>query len=328
MKNLLFHLAHYPYNNSDKETLKNLFEEVQDWDHFIKLVNDHGIIALATYNIKEAGLESLLPEKAMRTLENSMMQSVARNSWLTEKWKEANIILSEAGIKHIVLKGMALEHTLYDSRGLRQMNDNDILIRRADALRAWYLLQNNGFKPKPLKSPLHKRILPDLGKHLPELYKDGYSLEIHTRLFDENVYDAGFYNDIFNNAIEIQIDKIPTLILPADINISYLVKHFKYHESEGDCQLRLYTDIKLLNPGNSLEFPESFISDPKQKAANVFYKKSYRATYKAIPARYRLRFLLGDIFPSVWWMRERYKCGLAEAILRYPLRLGKIWWVV
>ena len=328
MKDLLLLLSGYPYDPSKRESLSKLTAEVIDWEQFVRLVNDHGIIALTTYNIKEAGLESMLPESVMKTLGNSLMQSMVRNSWLTERWKEANVILSEAGIKHILLKGMALEHTLYGSKGLRQMNDNDILIRREDALRAWSLLQNKGFKPKPLKSPLHKKILPDLGKHLPELYKDGYSLEIHTRLFDENIYNAGFYNDVFEKAIEIHIDKIPALILPTDINISYLVKHFKYHASEGDCQLRLYTDIKLLDSENPLEFPDRFITDPKQKAANIFYRKSYRTTYRAIPSRYRLRFLLGDIFPSVWWMRNRYKCGVAEAILRYPLRLGKVWWVV
>ena len=41
--------------------------------------------------------------------------------------------LRKAGIKHILLKGMALEHTLYGSKGLRQMTDCDILIKSEEA---------------------------------------------------------------------------------------------------------------------------------------------------------------------------------------------------
>jgi len=185
-----------------------------------------------------------------------------------------------------------------------------------------------GFVPKPLKSPLHKKILPDLGKHLPELYKEGYSLEIHTRLFDETKYDEDFYNDIFNNAAEIKTDNIPALALPHDINLNYLIKHFNYHLQAGDCQLRLYNDIRLLHPVNKPEFPGEFILNPVQKGSKKFIREIYKTGFKSVPAHYRLRYLTGDIFPSLWWMKERYKCGTMAALLRYPARLGKLWWIV
>jgi hypothetical protein len=37
-----------------------LLGEVSDWHTLVKLINAHGIIALAAYNIKEAGLVSTL----------------------------------------------------------------------------------------------------------------------------------------------------------------------------------------------------------------------------------------------------------------------------
>ena len=328
MKDLLLLLCNYPHDPANREAISNQLNGITDWPGFIQLVNSHGITALSYYNIKEAGLEKAIPPDALAFLEKGYLQSVARNSWLTEKWKEVNRILSEAGIKHILLKGMALEHSLYGSRGLRQMNDNDILLRREDALKAWLLLQDKGFIAKPLKSPLHKKILPDLGKHLPELYKEGYSLEIHTRLFDETKYDEDFYNDIFNNAAEIKTDNIPALALPHDININYLIKHFNYHRQAGDCQLRLYNDIRLLHPVNKPEFPGEFILNPVQKGSKKFIREIYKTGFKSVPAHYRLRYLTGDIFPSLWWMKERYKCGTMAALLRYPARLGKLWWIV
>src|SRR5512133_1275524 len=147
MKELLLLLANYPYKSSDKEALTRLLTGVTDWDFFVRLVNAHGIIALSAYNIKEANLESLVPAKAMAMLENGLMQSVVRNSWLAERWKEMNKILLANGIKHILLKGMALEQTIYGAAGLRQMTDNDILIKKDDAMRAWTLLNQNGFEP-------------------------------------------------------------------------------------------------------------------------------------------------------------------------------------
>ncbi len=327
MKELLLLLANYPYRSSNKEALMRSLTGVTDWDSFVKLVNDHGITALAAYNLKESGLDKEMPADAMAILEKGYMQSVARNAWLTARWKEADTILSQAGIRHILLKGMALEHTLYEGKGLRQMNDNDILIKREEALRAWNLLKEKGFVAKPLKSPLHEKILPDLGKHLPELYKDGYSLEIHTRLFDEKIHDQDLYDDIFERAPAIKVDNTRAFILPDDVNIRFLVKHFNYHKLEGDCQLRLYTDIKLLDRDNPLEFPEDFIYEPKQKSKPGFHKESYRSAFRAIPARYRMRFLVGDIFPSLKWMKSRYSCGSMGAVMRYPARMGKVGWL-
>jgi len=116
MKDLLLLLCLYPFEKKNRENLSKLIREVSDWNKTAELINAHGIIALAAYNIKEAGLENEIPAEAMAILENGLRQSVVRNIWLTKRWKEVNAILENAGIKHILLKGMALEHTIYDAR--------------------------------------------------------------------------------------------------------------------------------------------------------------------------------------------------------------------
>ena len=92
MRDLLLLLCQYPYDAKNRETLSKLIGEVQDWNEMVKLINAHGIIALAAYNIKEAGLEKQIPGDAMAFLENGYMQSIVRNAWLTERWKEVNSI--------------------------------------------------------------------------------------------------------------------------------------------------------------------------------------------------------------------------------------------
>ena len=108
---LLLALCRLEFSDEQKAEIGELMKEIRDWDQFVKLANDHGIIALTAYNIRENGLTDYVPAATMKIFDNGRMQSTVRNTWLVQKWKEVNTILSEAGIKHVLLKGMALEHT-------------------------------------------------------------------------------------------------------------------------------------------------------------------------------------------------------------------------
>ena len=147
---LLLALCGLDFNGEKKQEILQLLEDRIDWDRYLKMVNEHGIIALEAYNIRELGLSNRVPEGVMKILDNARMKTLMRNTWQTQQWKEVNEILSDAGIKHVLLKGMALEHTVYRSLGLRQMTDTDILVKRDDALKAWNLLQKHGFVSEPL----------------------------------------------------------------------------------------------------------------------------------------------------------------------------------
>jgi hypothetical protein len=328
MRELLLLLCQYPFDEKNREFLSKLVDEVTDWPALVSLINAHGIIALATYNIKEAGLEKQIPQDAMATLENGYMKSMVRNAWLTEHWKEVNSILCDAGIKHILLKGMALEHTLYDSRGLRQMSDNDILIKPGDSAKAWRLLQQHGFKAESVKSPLFKKILFNFGQHLPALYKNGYAVEIHVNLFNLTGKDGLSNKDPFSDAVEITVGQTKALMLSEELQLTHLIRHFEHHKKSGDCQLRMYADIKLLDKPGKVEFPDSFISDPMQGYKKEFRKAAYKARIKSIQPKHRLRFLIGDTFPSIKWMKDRYRCSWIKALLKYPLRTAKLWWLL
>lgn len=327
MKELLLLLCRYPFDEINREDLSRLLGAVRDWHKMVDLINAHGIIALAAYNIREAGLEKTIPEDLMALLENGRMQSMVRNAWLTERWKEVNTILTNAGIKHILLKGMALEHTIYGAKGLRQMNDNDILVKREDALKAWYLLQQEGFTHELIKSPLHKKIMCDLGKHLPCLYKNGYAIEIHHKLFDFKK-DLSKNVDPIDSAIEVNVRDIKAWILSKEFQQMHLIDHYERHAMEGICQLRLYADILLLDKTSLISIPDNFIYNPQQENKPEYRKAAYKTAIGSIPAKYRLRYILGDIFPSIKWMKKRYKCNGVKALIHYPIRTGKLLWII
>lgn len=328
MKDLLLLLCHYPYSEDTRESLAELLSEVSDWTTLVNLINAHGIISLAAYNIKAAKLEELIPQESMIILENGYRKSMARNLWLTERWKEVNTILESEGIKHLLLKGMALEHTLYGGAGLRQMNDNDIYIKPEHSAKAWHLLQKNGFVQEPFKSPLFKKMIFALGRHLPALYKDGYALEIHDNLFENEASDEKSKYDLFQDAEEISVSGTKALILSKKMQLKHLINHFEHHWKGGECQFRLYNDILLLNIESHIQFPDSFIEDPIQSRKTEYRKAAYKRNIRSIPARYWVRFIIGDTFPSIIWMKKRYKCGVVSALVRYPVRILKVLWMI
>ena len=133
---------------------------------------------------------------------------------------------------------------------------------------------------------------------------------------------------MFDNADEIKIDEEKALILKKDIHLKYLIRHFDRHLSEGVCQLRSYGDIILLDNSIKLEFPEQFILKPFQNKNLQMHIEVYRSKVRSVSAKYRLQYILGDLFPSLEWMKNRYNCSGILALLHYPQRLGKLLWLI
>jgi hypothetical protein len=65
-----------------------------------------------------------------------------------------------------------------------------------------------------------------------------------------------------------------------------------------------------------------------QGMSREYRKAGFKASVKSVPSKYKLRFLLGDIFPSLTWMKSRYKCNGAKALLYYVPRIAKLLWLV
>jgi hypothetical protein len=324
---LLISLCRLIFSEEQKAEISLLMKVVKDWDRFVKLANSHGIIALTAYNIRENGLTAQVPDSTMKILDNGRMQSIIRNAWLVKRWKEVSTILTEAGIKHVLLKGMALEHTIYGAKGLRQMTDNDILVKKDDALKAWQLLQKYGFISDMIKSLFHEKIITEIGKHMPTLRKDDYPVEIHHRLFYENEKNEKL-NYAIDNAVAIDIEGTRGYILNDDLHLDFLKEHLQYHLVSGDSQLRLFLDVELIKPGSAPPIPDGYLTNPNDSVKLKQRKNAYRIHFFSLPRRIRFRFLAGDIFPSLKWMKKRHHCGTLKALMLYPRRVGKLLWLI
>ena len=238
---LLISLCRLSFGEKQKNNIHALVKKITDIDKFAYLANEHGIIALVYHNLKETGAGDLLPEEKMAFLANSRMKSLGRNTFLYKTIEEVLELFRQEKIKMVLLKGMALDLSVYSNTGLRQMNDIDILVPRKQCMEARRILLNNGFQSIPLKSSLYSLILPYYGKHLPELIKEGISIEIHHELFSG--VDNLLTEKMITNSTEILFNKSSVFIPPVREFFLYLVKHLDKHEKNGESQLRLYTDL-------------------------------------------------------------------------------------
>ncbi len=374
---LLLLLARTEFTEEERQRIMAEFESFTSWKQFASLAVRHGVAALVWQNFTDLGLEDRVPETERVLLGGLRFKSIARVAWISEAAAEVTGLLEQAGIRVVLLKGLALEHTVYGSRGLRQMSDADLLVAPSDALRARNIMQNHGFESMPMKSPLYKHIILDLGNHLPELHRGGVSVDLHYRLFgpegEELVAKAVDESEV------ISAGKGTFRILPPMTSFLALVNHIYKHEVKGEFQLRLWTDIYLLlqRYGSSImtaglpaaaeeagiqkearivmtvmeqvwgvKIPEVMRAgtpDEEAKAGRFMHDLMHPGSVESISQRemfsrnlsslksFRKKaiFIVGDIFPSVGFMKRRYGCSSAAgAILRYPHRLGKIAWVL
>jgi hypothetical protein len=378
-EHLLLELCRLEFSDEQINRVKSLLAVITDWPYFSNLANEHGVAALVWYNLEKYQLHSGIPEAAAYFLKCTLMRSLGRNTFNTESMGEVLRLLNAENIKIVILKGLALENSVYGNQGLRQMSDIDILINRDECIKARKILIRNGYVSLPVKSFFHKQILAYYGKHLPSLIKNGTSVEIHHELFGgrKNLMTKMLYDSSY--MVEIKGEK--TWFPQPQIFFLYLVKHLWLHEMNNESQLRLYTDLIVLIEKHNYEilnynllkcasdagmseilawhleplrdvwgisFP-GWLNDFIDKWHNedfidrfFFFLRSpknnppgdkagfYRHILADIPGFHRkFLFILGDLFPTVSFMKNRYKCKSTwKVLLYYPHRLGKVLWLL
>ena len=260
---LLLELCRLEFSDKQINKIRSLISAITDWNYFRNLANEHGVSALVWNNLEKHQLHSGIPEDVAFFLKCSLMRSLSMNTFNTESMGDVLRLLNAVNIKTVILKGLALENSVYGSSGLRQMSDVDVLINRKECIKARNILMSNGFESLPLKSILHKPIMAYSGKHLPSLIKNGTSVEIHHELF------GGMPNSLskllYDTSYEVELRGEKAWFPQPQIFFLYLVRHLSIHEMNNESQLRLYTDLVVLIE----KYNEEIINDTILKLASM-----------------------------------------------------------
>lgn len=298
--NLLLLLSRMDFSAEQKRLIAEEIRLFDEWKQFAGLAVRHGVAALIWQNLSDLGHAGEVPKAERTILEGLRFKSIARVSWITEAAARVTALLEREGIKVVLLKGLALEHTVYGSKGLRQMSDADLLVAPADALRARDILIRDGFRSMSLKSPLYRHIILDLGNHLPELHRGGISVDLHYRLFGpegEEMVERAIRDSVIITGVDREPGRTAAVtresedgvgvssgtdaavnsgagtpgagtfrILPPMTAFLALVNHIYKHEIKGEFQLRLWTDIYLLLVRYGKQILTSGLADAAEEA--------------------------------------------------------------
>ena len=118
---------------------------VSDWRALVPFARSQGVAPLLHYYTKRRDWGDQLPVEVREALEREYYASAAYNQLLFSELRRILEALGEAGIPVIVLKGAAVAHTLYPDPALRPMNDIDLLVKPEHLFPAIKTLKQIGY---------------------------------------------------------------------------------------------------------------------------------------------------------------------------------------
>jgi hypothetical protein len=186
-------------------------------------------------------IHDLFPQELTTKLKEANRNEIFRMMKMEGIFKTIMPLLSANDIKVIVLKGMALAHTVYSHPHLRPMTDIDLLVHPQEYQRATDILTTHGAK----------LIYANESKYIAESNFDvsfsfqGIKVELHHHLMPPNFKTAINRNTIFDNTKKTVIAGISCSILTPEIQLFHLLHHLSRHMDYKLTRLIWLVDIHL-----------------------------------------------------------------------------------
>jgi hypothetical protein len=114
-----------------------------DWDYIYQMARRHSVLPLIYAQLGTAAEN--VPSHQLARFKKNYQDNAARNLWLTAELCRILQSFEAVGIEAVPHKGPALAVYAYGNPALRRFVDLDILVRKADTLRAIELLTAEGF---------------------------------------------------------------------------------------------------------------------------------------------------------------------------------------
>jgi hypothetical protein len=138
---------------------KELYKKA-NWKEFIELCSYHRICPF----IRKRLDERLVPKEALKELKEIEKKNVCVNLTLEEEMNSFFMEMQRKKIDFILIKGMALNKTIYQKTFERALSDIDFLIKEKNYLEVKEILESKGYKSNSfiLWEKIPKRIKPFL----------------------------------------------------------------------------------------------------------------------------------------------------------------------
>ncbi|WP_066812391.1 nucleotidyltransferase domain-containing protein [Sphingomonas asaccharolytica] len=217
-----------------------------DRQRLVKLARRHRVVGLVHHGLAAAGIA--IPP----VLTDDRRRLVVRNLLLAAEAVRVHALLTEAGVRHLFLKGAAVGEIAYGTQTIKQTLDNDLLVDPADVPAVLDLLSAAGYElVEPVASLDRRRltVLVDLLKECLLVHREHRAqIDLHWRaLAARGLVDAP---DLTRDVRKIGVEGygLPTLV-PSKLMI-YLAMHGARH---GWHRLKWLADFNALLAGMPAE---------------------------------------------------------------------------
>lgn len=223
-----------------------------------KLLKFHDLNHVLFNFIKRNDIE--VSSEFSQKLKNDYLSAVLKSENVTYETKNISNILSDNGIKHVILKGEEIK-AYYPKGFIRPSADIDVLVNESSLSKALKAIENN------LKVVSTKRNYHDVTIVL----DNGIIIELHFTLSE--------HDERLDSVIENYLDNLEKISdykyrFNSEFMIAYLITHTAYHFYNGGCGIKSYIDLFLLK--SKINYDENIVLSYLEKGnLTVFYKKVF-----------------------------------------------------
>ncbi|MEK5364678.1 nucleotidyltransferase family protein [Bacillus sp. FSL R5-0654] len=263
---LIILLTKKDLNLYEKEHLVDLLHKNLEWDKIIGMLEVHRVAGIAWLNLKQYFFNDDSNRCAFPRLYKYLKNAYSiQKCRADEQFKYTSVIcqsLTENKIEYVLLKGISLSEYVYEDLGLRDFNDNDILVHPDDTERAKSLILSLGYEQgeskhhskiiKPNRKeilvrklssheivPLVKNVVDSeqfLTQHIIDLH---FSVNLMTKNHNINIID-----ELFRRKIEFEINNQKIFMLNKESLLIFLAEHF-YKEAICYRDVKMHKDLLL-----------------------------------------------------------------------------------
>jgi len=142
---LLIKSARLSFNEDQREEINLLINEVADWELFQKIALQTSLAPLCYKSLVTSGHYDI-PEETASFLKRVYTKILAQNIPILNEYDRLKVILDQAEIPYVPLKGVRLIGKYYKDAGLRNTSDVDLLFRKSDIEAVRTLMKTSGYR--------------------------------------------------------------------------------------------------------------------------------------------------------------------------------------
>jgi hypothetical protein len=212
------------------------------WDRLVQLARWHRMLPLVHALLHALGWNGV-PDDVRDEVRRDFLVNAQQSLQCARTLFDLLADLEAAGIPALPYKGPALAAQVYGSLALRQVGDLDVLVRRADALRARELLLASGYRPVHPVPPAALEFMLRKRYHETLVHPERVPVELHWAFTNVDIYFPLPLEELLPRAREVSLGGRPVRVFGHEDQLLILCVHGAKHRWRRVEWVRGFTEL-------------------------------------------------------------------------------------